>query len=124
MLTVLVQSQCTNVLHRLRDTFASSISNITSDVNHQVPECEPIGLDEFVVLAEDIERSLIAFESSSNDAIVRFYSRSENQASLGVPSDLDGPSGSDLDSDRSNGLGSSNMIATTPSDSEAVFLVY
>jgi hypothetical protein len=64
------QSTCTTCLKRLRESFVRSHA-------HRREKRPAINPEEFVELADDIERALLRFESTSNHALLRLYRRSD-----------------------------------------------
>ncbi|KAI5117857.1 hypothetical protein M0805_007700 [Coniferiporia weirii] len=104
---------CTNTLRRLREAFAArQYSNTSADVD--APQM-------FYQLSEDIQRALFAFESTSNQAVMRVYRRSAMDRSGSFSEDaaslLDGD-------DDQRGGDDENVLLTRGGADETVFLVY
>lgn len=106
MMIVIKRSQktCTNTLKRIRDGFVRLRRSDSSKEPRMTP-------DEFQQLAEDIERALYTFESTSNQAVMRVYRRS-----VMISSGNSAASVSDV--------GGENELLTQYDDSEVVFLIY
>ena len=78
----MVQSTCTDAIGHLRGAFSDQ--GITS----ADPE---LALDEYIELADGIQRALFEFDSTSNHAVLRMYRRVDVHGSTTSPF----PSGSD-----------------------------
>jgi len=66
---LLDQSTCTRAIGHLRGAF--------SDQGHHTSADTEIVLDEFIELANGIQRALFEFDSTSNHAVLRLYQRAD-----------------------------------------------
>ncbi|TFK74268.1 hypothetical protein BDN72DRAFT_760046 [Pluteus cervinus] len=106
---------CTNSLTRLRETFILSGEPTSgSSPSKRTRRHRTIQPHEFFELAEEIEKALTRFESTSNHAVLRLYRRSDANHSHMSASVSGSIQGSEVGQDQSY---------TSP-ESESIFLVY
>ncbi|KAF8269290.1 Fusaric acid resistance protein-like-domain-containing protein [Lactarius quietus] len=101
-----LSSTCTRAIGRLRETFSDQGTASSADAAESV-------LDEFINLANGIQRALYEFDSTSNHALLRLYRH-------GVGVDAGSQTTSSADDNNNN----PNPILLSGTDSEHIFLVY